>query len=757
MLNKNQQKAAYMLSGNVLIQAGAGTGKTTTLISRIRNLITKKKLNPAKILAITFTNKAADHLKEVLNDIPQAKLVTACTIHSYCARLLRKPYVSIQLPEYHLGWKIYDSSQANNVVTRCFNQYAQDQIDKIMVKHNLSQLNNYADMYNNEHKRGKIIITNENLANDVTAKKIQRKLAKTYFNQLISLLKDQRLKHVSNLRDTFYQALRIYRVALVESYFYHYQNHDSYAEQALENFLNDLRHHYGATLYSLGIDKDFFTIIKYSVFEYIEALKHDNAMDFDDLIYNSVIALSKSPTALLKAKNAWQSISVDEYQDVSDSQEMLIYLLSNDNLCVVGDPNQSIYSFRGANVNNIINFKSEFNNAQLVTLSDNYRSTQPILNAATSLIKHNQRQTLGAIELKAHASNSMQKPIVTEYYNADNEMQGVTNKILELHAKGINYNKIGVLYSFNNMGTRLAKELMQSHIPYHLAVSTPFNELTEISTTLSYANLICDNTDNDSFKVAIMTPDRNVGTKTLAAIEQASFWTNHNSMLEVLKNIDQVKLESGKHINKTTQKKLSAMYKEIDNLKKQKFTSLAELIENCCNNFVCEISSEDKTKFNQENNFALDDTKGNCLLLIKMAEEVDQKYDQNNLKQRLSILESNLALLNAESENEGENDNNESQVELMTIHKSKGLEFDYVFIINLNEGVCPYYNRNNVLNNSALEEERRKLYVAMTRAKKQLYMSYVDYNIFYSKAYPSRFLSEIDNDLYQYENKSQEK
>lgn len=749
MLNKNQQLASNALNGNVLIQAGAGTGKTTTLIARIRNLIVKKHLNPAKILAITFTNKAANHLKEEVKTVPGGNSVVACTIHSYCVKLLKMDIVLNQLPHYNAYWKIYDTNQTKNILKQCINQYYLDKIDYALDQQNLEELNNYASWYNAHHKKG-FIDTAKLILNDVNAKPnkdLKSKIALAYRQYLDTQLKKAALH---NIESYIYKGLDIYRLAIAKGYYQKQVNPKNNGELELNKYITELQHKYAKRVYYSGLDiSDFINLIKYTVTEYVETLEKDNAMDFDGLLYNSVIALSSSNAVLEKIKSYWQSISIDEYQDVSNIQEMLISLLSNDNLCAVGDPNQSIYAFRGANVNNIISFKNKFKDTQIIKLDDNYRSTQAILDMATSLIEHNTNKTLENIHLKGHQAFNNDKPKLTKYLSVKSEINAIAHKIKELHSKGVNYNQIGILYGMNKTGENVAKGFVKYNIPYHLTKAVVFKELPEIKTTLSYASIVLNHNDNDSFKDAVMTPDRGLGVKSLQAVEDyANSNDANNSMFNSLVHVSSMRTAKGRKLHREIQEALLKMYQELTEISKTDYNELNKLLLDLCDKYVCPIKNYDPK--------LLSEAGQNCLILLEKAKQIDNEMWQLNIADRLKELNNELALNDSEeTQSETDNSTDNDKVELMTIHKAKGLEFDYVFLINLNDGQCPFYRQDQELTKQELEEERRKLYVGITRARKELYCSFTQYNIWGRYTEPSRFINEINFDLFDYDDQAE--
>ena len=301
----------------------------------------------------------------------------------------------------------------------------------------------------------------------------------------------------------------------------------------------------------------------------------------------------------------------------------------------------------------------------------------------------------------------------------------------------------------NKTGENIAKGFVKYNIPYHLTKAVVFKELPEIKTTLSYASLVLNHDDNDSFKDVVMTPDRGLGVKSLQAVEDYANSNDVNdSMFNSLVHVSSMRTAKGRKLHREIQEALLKMHQELTEISKTDYNELNKLLLDLCDKYVCPIKNYDPKLLNEVGQ--------NCLLLIEKAKQIDNEMWQSNIADRLKELNNELALNDSEeTQSETDNSADNDKVELMTIHKAKGLEFDYVFLIDLNDGQCPFYRQDQELTKQELEEERRKLYVGITRARKELYWSFTQYNIWGRYTEPSRFIDEINFDLFDYDDQAE--
>jgi DNA helicase-2/ATP-dependent DNA helicase PcrA len=633
LLNPFQQEAVDHIEGPLLVLAGAGSGKTNVVTKKIAKLI-DIGVNHNEILAVTFTNKAANEMIQRIEKLT-FKNVLACTFHSLGAKILRE---SINHLGYSNNFTIYDEEDSLKLLKECFS-FLKIKEDK-----------------------GKL-------------KKIRYKIS-TYKNNFI------------DLNDI--------------------------------NYLSELT----------KIEIDIFRM-------YQSKLKTFNSLDFEDLLYVTVKLLKENLEILSYYQRKWSFILVDEYQDTNYVQYFLVKLLSanNQNICVVGDPDQSIYSFRGARYQNILNFDRDFENAKIIRLEKNYRSTPTILNAANHLIKNNTNR----YEKNLYSENPDGEKI--QIFKAESEQMEasfVVEKIFILYSKNkIKLNDIAIFYRTNFQSRVFEDFLLSKKIPYIIYGGISFYQRKEIKDILAFLKLLITDNDFLSFSRTINIPQKGFGKTTINKLFLIS--EKHQiPILEILKNIlekshffDEIRLNNKQKIN------LQNYLKNINDLKNcyQKNLDIDELISQ----ILTKMKYLDYLKQDPE---SFEDRKENIDELITKANQW-QKETNKNLQ---SFLEE-LALTSIKVENAHEN-----SLKLMTLHNSKGLEFECVFIVGLEEDLFPHVNSKNTLDE--IEEERRLFYVGMTRAKKYLYITHSQYRYIWGGtklSTPSRFLRELDkkylNDL----------
>lgn len=618
-LNEEQKKAAKHVDGPMLILAGAGSGKTKAITTRLAYLISEIGIPPSSTLTLTFTNKAANEMRQrALSMIDKRDFQTMpllCTFHKF-GLLFLKFYMT------ELGRK-----------------------------------NNFLIIDTDDKK--KIIKSFEsNISTSILASEISK-----FKNSLIS------------------------------------------ADEALEN----------AKLFSDELKKEaseYHSKIANIYKKYEEILRADNLVDFDDLLVLPYKILSKNPTLCDEISNRYQFIMVDEYQDTNDLQFKLLKKLckAHNNLCVVGDDDQSIYGWRGARVENILNFKDEFENVKIIKLEKNYRSSQHILNAANNLIDYN-RNRLGK-KLVSTKEKGDEIDIIQsddETYEANK----IASKIIKLVDSGVNPKDIAVLYRVNALSRALEDGLAKAKIPYKMVGGMKFYERAEIKDAISYIRLVLNDSDDFSFRRIINRPKRGLGKVSLAKIEKMAF-ENKMSLLQTIEGLEE------SEISKKSFKELNKFAKNIKKLRKM--DSLYDLVQNL------------------ESSFGLKEYYKNLVDGNDRVANIDEFYamlKDEILNNEEFDLEEFLNELTLTTEQDVLSD---KAISIMSIHASKGLEFEYLFVIGLEEGFFPIIG-----DGSDIEEERRLAYVAITRAKKELTLSYVNSRFYRGRRErldKSRFLSE---------------
>lgn len=614
-LNNKQIEAVNITDGPVLILAGAGSGKTRVLTTKVAYLVNEKDINPHNILAITFTNKAAKEMKQrVLNILgPISYNIQISTFHSLGLLFLKENYEQLG---YQKHFTILDSDDALTIIRK--------------------------------------------------------------------ILKDM------NLDPKTYNPRTI-------------KNKISSAKNELLN----------AESYSRFANSDYEEIITEVFRRYEKKIKKNNSVDFDDLLILPIKLFKENPKILQKYQERFKYILVDEYQDTNEAQYILIKMLSAKykNICVVGDIDQSIYGFRGANYRNILNFEKDYPNATVILLEENYRSTSNILNVANSIIQNNKKRKEKVLWTHNEAGSKIH---YHRAYDEQDEAHYVMDKIKRLINSGEKPESIAVLYRTNAQSRNMEEALLRENIPYKVVGSFYFYNRKEIKDLISYLKLIYNQDDDISLMRVINVPKRQIGPKTIEnlAIKAASKGTS------LYKAID-----SGKELE---------FKKIIEKIKKQSedisITDLVDLILN-----------ETGIKKELENEKTLE-----AEVRLENLEEfksITKNFEENN---GIISLDEFLMEISLVSDIE-EHKNNKDVVTLMTIHSAKGLEFDHVFIIGLEENLFPH---NNCMDSSDdIEEERRLCYVAVTRAKKTLTLLNAKRRMLYGIMQtnpPSRFIEEID-------------
>lgn len=639
-LNPAQLEAVNYTGGPCLIIAGAGTGKTKTLTCKIAKLI-QDGVPPYKILAVTFTNKAAKEMRERLNMLVGgvAGQIWIYTFHSFALRILRQNAEAAKLVR---DFVIYDETEQKKVITLC--------LEEMGVKDAKKEVN--------------------------------------YYVSIISRAKDEMLSV------------------------------DDFLAQALAS----------------NNDKKIQVAEVYK--RYQKKLDESYALDFGDLLFKTVLLLKNNQAVREYYQQFFQYILVDEYQDTNKTQYLLTSVLAQKhrNLCVVGDPDQSIYSWRGANIKNILNFERDFKDAKVITLEENYRSTQIILDASNKLIKKNHNRK----EKSLHTSKQGGEPItVRELVSEGEEARFVANQIqMMVEDDGANLNDIAVFYRTNAQSRNFEDTFRRYQIPYRLIGAVKFYDRKEIKDILAYAKLLVNPSDTVSLLRVINVPRRSIGNTTIAAL-LAHAQKNNITLWTALKQqnfIDGLKPVALRGIKE--------FVNLIDGLTLEKeMLAPSETLTKLLELSGYQKSIEDEMEKDPEAAQRI----GNLNELVNAVKEYEERCIKEKIPPTLSGYLQEISLITAGDDSE----NNEGgAVTLMTVHLAKGLEFPTVFVTGLEEGLFPLSSKDE----DELEEERRLCYVAMTRAKKNLFMTYAATRRIFGKTYEnfaSRFL--YDSELLEQE------
>ena len=632
-LNNKQKKAVLSTGGPMLVFAGAGSGKTRVLTHKIAYLIQEEGMLPPSILAVTFTNKAAQEMKSRVHDLVDVDIsgITIGTFHSIGAMILRREV-------HHLGWNsnftIYDQTDA-----------------KALIKTVIKDLNLDLKMYDPKSKLIKISSAKNNMQNP-----------------------DAMLSIAANIN-----------------------------EQKISQ------------IYS----------------SYNNTLKDNNALDFDDLLVKPIDIFTKNPDILQKYQEKYNYILVDEYQDTNKPQFKFINLLSkiNNNVFVVGDDDQSIYGWRGADISNILNFKNAYKDAKIVKLEENYRSTQNILDAAWSIVSRNQNRADKKLWTKNKDGNKIK--IISAYNERDEAFRIIKDISNTKSRKSIPFNKFLILYRTNAQSRAIEDVLIKNGILYNIVGGVKFYDRKEVKDVLAYMRLIINPNDSISFDRIINFPIRGIGKTSISKIHD---YLSSDNIIDSLKEIDQLKI--GK-------KQLTALKEFRDMIKRYSIRSESEKPSIIMKDLLYDIKL--KEFYLNQNTSESDERWSNIEECISGIVE----YENNNENPTLSSYLEEVSLF---TDIDSWNDNDD-KVTMMTIHSSKGLEFDYVYIVGLEKGLFPI---ERMFEDENIEEERRLFYVALTRAQNEVSLSYAkSRRKFGSEPIPtfkSRFIDEIPDKLIDQKN-----
>ena len=456
---------------------------------------------------------------------------------------------------------------------------------------------------------------------------------------------------------------------------------------------------------------------------YNNKLLINNSVDFDDLLILPIKLFRMYPDVLKYYQDKYKYVLIDEYQDTNEAQYIFTKMLCNNhkNIFVVGDNDQAIYAFRGANYKNILNFEKDYPNAKVILLEENYRSTQNILDAANSVIKHNKMRK----DKNLWCNNDIGSKV--KYIKTDSdkeECEYVSNKIKELHDSGISYEDMAILYRTNAQSRLIEEEMLKNGIPYRIVGSFYFYNRKEIKDLLCYLRLINNHDDDVSLLRVINTPKRGIGDKTIEALTNKA------------------------NLNKTS------LFEAIDGGKELAFKNLILKMEQECENITLTDMVELVLKESGLREELVNEKSLEAEIRLENLEEfksITKGYEEEYGVISLTDFLNEVSLVSDISEHQDSN----NKVSLMTIHAVKGLEFDNVFIVGMEEGIFPHYNSINEGTLAAIEEERRLCYVAITRAKKNLWMLNARKRMLFRNTQlnmPSRFMDEIDSRYIECEN-----
>ena len=650
-LNSNQREAVMATEGPSLIVAGAGSGKTRVLTYRIAYLL-RQGVPANRIMALTFTNKAAREMKERIQKLvsaADARYLMMGTFHSICTKLIR-PHAEVL--GYTRDFTIYDTTDAKSVVKAICKERGLDE-----------------KVYKSTAVLSRISMAKNN------------GITPSQYGMNQQLLREDR-------------EMRMYELA---------------------------------TVYEL----------------YEARLKAANAMDFDDLLINMLRLMDKSEEVRDRYQQQFQYLLVDEYQDTNYIQFLLVRRLAEPqrNICVVGDDAQSIYSFRGADIRNILNFRQVYPDARLFKLERNYRSTQTIVNAANSLIHKNINQ----IEKTVYSEKEQGQPLRLQAYMDDRaEAQGVAQEIQRAHRQ-TGYDDIAVLYRTNAQSRAFEGELRKRNIPYRIYGGTSFYQRKEIKDVLGYFRLAVNGRDNEALLRIVGFPGRGIGETTMKRVA-ANAIEHHCPYLQVMRAPDETALD----VSAATKKKLQAFAEMIDG-----FADLSEQVD------AFTFAEQVLRQTGVMTALALDrttegiDRAQNVQELMNAIHEfVEQRQQEGIDYTPITDFLSEVSLQTDQDENLADMT---ERVTLMTVHAAKGLEFAVVFIAGMEENLFP---SQFCVKPNEIEEERRLLYVAITRAMERCYLSFARQRFRNGQMAfnsPSRFLQDIDRQFFTLERPTESK
>ena len=634
-LNDRQREAAETLKGPLLIVAGAGSGKTRALTCRIANLIAEGVAQPWQILAVTFTNKAADEMKKRIEELLQKNFGSTDsknrpmigTFHSICVRILRRNFDKFGREK---AFVIYDTVDQESVMKRIIKERELDD-DRIKPRVVLSMISN------------------------------------------------------------------------------------------AKNKLQSAEQFHGKAM------RSFDKLVADLYMDYEKRLQANNALDFDDLLLYTVRLFREYPDVLDYYQERWKFINVDEYQDTNHAQYLITKLLASKyrNLCVIGDSDQSIYGFRGADIQNILDFEKDYPEAKLIKLEQNYRSTQNILDAADAVIEKNKQRKSKKMWTDQKGGDLIE---VWHLDSEHEEAEKVGQEIENLKTDGISLKDIVILYRTNAQSRIMEEILLRYGLPYKVIGGVKFYARKEVKDILAYLRVVLNMNDMDSLLRIINVPSRKIGQTTINKL-QAFAMSRSLTLAEVMKHVEMVE-----EINDGTKKRLADFWNLV--LKWQKLsekTVVSDMIKTIIKDIDYKtylLDGTEEGEMRQEN----------ILELISVA----SKYDGLEPLISLASFLEEVALV-ADTD---QIDQNQDVLTMMTLHSVKGLEYPYVFIVGCEENIFPH--SRSVFDPKELEEERRLMYVGVTRAMKKLYLIAAKQRMLfgdYQRNQISRFIHDIPEEL----------
>lgn len=621
-----QREAITHIEGPLLVVAGAGSGKTRVITRRIGYLMSQG-IRPYNILAITFTNKAADEMCERVKQFSSHKGLWVSTFHKMCSRILRN---SIDRLGYSRDFSIYDTT---------------DQLNR--VKSIMAEL----QMDTTQWKSRNIVSSISNAKNRLIDPETFAAKASGYFNQNVA---------------------RIYK-------------------------------------------------------KYQALLKANNALDFDDLLIKTIELFKNHHDILEMYQDKFRFILIDEYQDTNYSQYTITRLLANKyrNICVTGDPDQSIYGWRGADIRNIMDFEKDYPDAMVVVLEQNYRSTKHILHAASSIIQQNKYRRQKGL----WTENTLGEKIRVIFCEDEHgEADEIASLIKGLSDKGTRYSDVALFYRTNAQSRVLEISLRNSGIPYTIIGGVEFYQRKEIKDILSYLRLCINPRDEIALERTINTPTRGIGNTTVKKLKD---WAaaHGTGLFHAIQQVDSIPGITGKSASSI--KRFSELISELQQLSRSPVENIIKQVIEKTNYFAFLRESGEK-----ESN----DRISNVEELVNAAHEYDINCEEGVLQ---GFLEE-VALVSDVDELE----DTAEAVTLMTLHTAKGLEFPVVFLTGMEEGLLPHSESDDV--DEEIEEERRLCYVGITRAMKELFLTHAKCRMRYGQmnvCRPSRFLDEIPDEI----------
>ena len=643
-LNDVQREAVQHTNGPLLILSGAGSGKTRVITHRIAYLIKHHDVSPFRILAVTFTNKAAKEMKQRLDVLVEGSVsrdLWVSTFHATCARILRR-----DIEKLGTGAKMESGTRpGDHAYTRNFTIFDTGE-QTTVVKDVLRQLN-----YSDKQFHPRAILSNISRAkNEAISPTAFQKAADGYFERVV------------------------------------------------------------AEVYAL----------------YQDTLRLNNALDFDDLLLFTAQILRENAEVCQYYQNRFEYILVDEYQDTNRCQYELVHLLTGtkQNICVVGDDDQSIYAFRGADIRNILDFEKDYPNTRVLRLEQNYRSTQNILDAAWGVVHNNTKRKAK----KLWTDNDIGEHVTCYEAMDENDEAGyVGTQIEDWHAEGVDYKDFAIFYRTNAQSRIFEEAFRAANIPYQIVGGVGFYDRMEVKDLLAYLRVICNPNDSMSLRRIINVPSRGIGSTTLQRLIDFAVQEDIR-LFDAVQRVDEIST-----INRGLQAKVRGFAEIFDDLD-------ATILPADALDYVLQETGYLKN-LQQQDSIEAQNRVENIEELINAV--ID--YEQNHAEPTLSDYLENVALI---SDIDTMETDSTDMVTLMTLHSAKGLEFPFVFIVGMEEGYLPH--QRSLDTQAELEEERRLCYVGITRAMEQLYLLHAtSRRTFREIEYrtQSRFISEIPEHL----------